>query len=92
MKCADAKFSIDFFAGFLISFFMYWILCKIWPVPGMNSHWLEVGDEVRNPSLVYGTAGYDIEQATRAVDGKDAYVTEAADSGSDKDVPAKAIS
>ena len=81
--------SVNFFAGFIVSSFLYWLFCKLSPIPGMNSHWLEVGDEVRNPSLVYGTTGYDVEQAMRATDGKDAYVTEAADSGSDKESPRK---
>ena len=77
--------SIDFFAGFIVSFLLYWGLCTISPIPGMSSHWLEVGDEVRNPSLVYGT-GYDVEHANDMYNGKDAYVTEAADgSGSDGD-------
>lgn len=73
---------------------MYWLLCRLSPIPGMSSHWLEVGDEVRNPSLVYGTAGYDIERSAAVEGGKATYVTEEAESGSGSDkeaLPGKAI-
>ena len=72
---------------------MYWLLCTLFPIPGMSSQWLEVGEEVRNPSLVYDTTGGDVEQGVgKANREKNTYVTETPDSGSDKEgLPGRAV-
>ncbi|KAF2103864.1 uracil permease [Rhizodiscina lignyota] len=46
-------YNLNFFCGFIIASGMYWILCKVFPIPATSDRWLEVGDEIRNPSLVY---------------------------------------
>lgn len=49
-------YRLNFFTGFIVSGAVYWILCKIKPVPALSptGRWLEVGGEIVNPSLVYG--------------------------------------
>jgi NCS1 family nucleobase:cation symporter-1 len=49
-------YRVNFFGGFVVSALIYYILCKIWPVPALSptGRWFEVGDQVRHPSLVYG--------------------------------------
>jgi len=32
---------------------VYWLCCKYYPIPATSDHWLEVGDEIRNLSVVY---------------------------------------
>ena len=56
---ATYVYNINFFTGLLVSGGVYWVLCFFFKIPGMNDKWLEVGDEVRNPSLVYGHEGFD---------------------------------
>lgn len=57
-------YRLNFFSGFIVSALVYYILAKISPMPAMSptGKWLEVGDEIRNPSLVYGSEG-DIQDA-----------------------------
>lgn len=47
-------YRLDFFGGFLVAFATYYIFNRLAPVPATSDHWLEVGDRVENPSLVYG--------------------------------------
>lgn len=49
-------YRLNFFSGFIVSALVYFILCKIFPVPALSptGTWFEVGDEIRNPSLAYG--------------------------------------
>lgn len=49
-------YRLNFFSGFIISAGVYYILCLIAPPPALSptGSWFEVGDEIRNPSLVYG--------------------------------------
>lgn len=56
-------YRLNFFTGFLVSSGVYWLLCKISPVPATSDHWLEVDEDVtgRSGSLVYGADGSDPE-------------------------------
>ncbi len=58
---------MNFFAGFIVSSFIYWALCKVSPIPATSDHWLEVDDDAtgRNGSLVYGLETYDSESGYR---------------------------
>ncbi|KAL2426052.1 putative permease C29B12.14c [Exophiala dermatitidis] len=49
-------YRLNFFTGFTVSAGVYYALCKIFPVPALSptGKWFEVGDTIRNPSLVYG--------------------------------------
>lgn len=48
-------YRLNFFSGFIVSAGVYWLLAKISPMPALSptGKWLEIGDEIRNPSLVY---------------------------------------
>ena len=60
-------YRLNFFTGFIVSAGVYWILAKIFPMPALSptGRWLEVGDEIRNPSLVYGSEGDASEAVSR---------------------------
>jgi NCS1 family nucleobase:cation symporter-1 len=49
-------YRLNFFTGFIVSAGIYYLLCLVKPVPAPSptGSWLEVGDKVRNPSLVVG--------------------------------------
>ena len=55
-------YRLNFFAGFIVSGIVYYSLCRLFPVPALSptGRWFEVGDRVRNPSLVYGSEVNDI--------------------------------
>ncbi|RKU47271.1 hypothetical protein DL546_009055 [Coniochaeta pulveracea] len=68
-------YNLNFFCGFIISSGMYWLLCKIWPIPACSDKWMEVGDEIDDLHLAYDsgssqvfaedrgvTSGYDAEK------------------------------
>ena len=67
---ADYIYRLNFFTGFIVSAAIYYILCRVSPVPALSptGSWFEVGDEIRNPSLVYG-AETDIAVAMSNVGG-----------------------
>ncbi|KAI2620854.1 permease for cytosine/purines, uracil, thiamine, allantoin-domain-containing protein [Xylaria nigripes] len=46
-------YNVNFFAGFIISFVVYWILCKFFPVPACSDKWLEVDDQIDDARLAY---------------------------------------
>lgn len=56
-------YRLNFFMGFITASAMYYLLCRIWPVPAMSDHWLEVDDEDQNGTLVYGVEASDEENA-----------------------------
>lgn len=71
---AGAKYIYDlnFFAGFLVASGTYWILCKLSPIPACSERWMEVGDEIRNVSVAYGTGGeYDGDSGSGSAIGDD---------------------
>ena len=58
-------YNVNFFCGFIISSGVYYLLCRIKPIPATSDHWLEVDEDAtgRNNSLVYGVDAYDSESA-----------------------------
>lgn len=48
-------YNLNFFTGFIVSSGVYWLLCKVSPIPATSDRWLEVDDDVtgRGNSLVY---------------------------------------
>ncbi|KAH8115277.1 permease for cytosine/purines, uracil, thiamine, allantoin-domain-containing protein [Phellopilus nigrolimitatus] len=50
---AQYIYNVNFFAGFIVSFAVYWALNKLFPVQAMSDHWLEVGDQIVDLSLAY---------------------------------------
>lgn len=63
-------YNLNFFTGFIVSSGVYWILCKLSPIPATCDHWLEVDDDVtgRSNSLVYGADSSDPESAYEPAD------------------------
>lgn len=65
-------YRIDFFAGFLVSFAVYWGLCAVWPVAACSptGGWFEVHDVVeRVTSVVDGEDGDAGSEVDKVVDG-----------------------
>ena len=63
-------YRFNFFVGFIVASAVYYLLCKVWPVPATSRVWCEKGDAAdRQFSVVYTDAeGYDEERST-ATDG-----------------------
>ncbi|KXL45508.1 hypothetical protein M433DRAFT_154388 [Acidomyces richmondensis BFW] len=49
-------YDLNFFCGFLVALVIYYLLCRISPIPATSDQWLEVDEDAtgRNASLVYG--------------------------------------
>ncbi|KAL9612019.1 MAG: hypothetical protein Q9167_003385, partial [Letrouitia subvulpina] len=52
-KGATYLYNLNFFCGFIVASGSYYLLCRFFPVAATSSRWMEVGDEVRNPSVAY---------------------------------------
>jgi len=46
-------YNVNFFAGFIVSAGVYWLLAKFFPVPACSDTWLEVGEHVEEVRLAY---------------------------------------
>ncbi|KAI0099071.1 permease for cytosine/purines, uracil, thiamine, allantoin-domain-containing protein [Nemania sp. FL0031] len=46
-------YNLNFFAGFIVSSAVYWICCKVFPIPACSEKWLEVGDQIDEITLAY---------------------------------------
>lgn len=67
---AQYIYNLNFFCGFIIASGTYYLLCRLSPVPATSDTWMEVGDEIVNPSLAYEPEGSDFDEEGR-VAGKD---------------------
>ncbi|KAL8873498.1 MAG: hypothetical protein Q9174_001054 [Haloplaca sp. 1 TL-2023] len=47
-------YNLNFFCGFIVASGTYYLLCRFFPIPATSSFWMEVGDEVEDPSVAYG--------------------------------------
>ncbi|KAF4589196.1 uridine permease Fui1 [Ophiocordyceps camponoti-floridani] len=45
-KAATYLYRLDFFCGLFVSSAVYWLLCRLFPVPGTSAHWMEVGEAI----------------------------------------------
>jgi len=54
-------YKLNFFCGFIIAGGMYWLLCKLFPIPATSDVWMEVGEEVEDPSMAYSAEGSEFE-------------------------------
>lgn len=70
---ATYVYRLNFFTGFIASSSVYWILCHFFKVPATADSFTEVGDQLRNPSLVHSTGVpvYDEEYRNDAYEGKE---------------------
>ncbi|APA07597.1 hypothetical protein SS1G_00890 [Sclerotinia sclerotiorum 1980 UF-70] len=58
-------YKLNFFCGFIVAGGVYWTLCKFFPVPATSDIWMEVGDELDDPSMAYaGEEGSDFDGET----------------------------
>lgn len=57
-KTAENVYNFNFFGGFIISAVVYWILCKLSPIPACSDEWLEVDYDGGNSGR-----GYDVENS-----------------------------
>jgi NCS1 family nucleobase:cation symporter-1 len=59
-------YNLNFFCGFIIASSMYWALCRLFPVPAVAEHWMEVGDAIEDVRLAYGddSASQDFDEAS----------------------------
>lgn len=79
-KGAEYLYNVNFFGGFIVSSLTYWIFNKISPVPATSDVWMEVGEEIDDVRVAYGSSGaaadYDEE---RSVDSPPVQVNNKAD-------------
>lgn len=50
---AQYLYNVNFFGGFGVSAFIYWLLCRLFPIPAVSDKWMEVGDEIDDLRLAY---------------------------------------
>lgn len=63
---ANYIYRLNFFCGFIIAAATYFSLCKFFPVPATSDVWMEVGDQIEDPSMAYSNdtgSEYDEERA-----------------------------
>ena len=48
---AQYIYNLDFFCGFIVSFGVYYLLCRISPIPVTSDRWMEVGDDFGDTSM-----------------------------------------
>jgi NCS1 family nucleobase:cation symporter-1 len=65
---AKRIYDLNFFAGFLVASISYWALCKISPISATSDVWMEVGDEIEDFSVAYGSGD---EEAIEGVKGEE---------------------
>ncbi|KAL1896951.1 uracil permease [Ceratocystis pirilliformis] len=53
---AEYIYNLNFFAGFIVSAGMYWILCHFFPVPACSSTWMEINNDVENFTAAHAVA------------------------------------
>lgn len=58
---AQYIYNLNFFCGFIVASSTYYLLCKLSPVPATSDVWMEVGDEIIDPSLAYDESDFDEE-------------------------------
>ena len=51
---ATYLYNLNFFCGFIVASGTYYLLCRFFPIAATSDRWMEVGDEIRNPSVAYG--------------------------------------
>ncbi|KAL2071447.1 hypothetical protein VTL71DRAFT_12682 [Oculimacula yallundae] len=52
-KGAQYIYNLNFFCGFIVAGGVYYLLCKVFPVPATSDVWMEVGDQVDDMSFAY---------------------------------------
>jgi NCS1 family nucleobase:cation symporter-1 len=62
---AQYIYNLNFFCGFIVAALVYYILCRISPIPATSDVWLEIDDDLdgRNGSFADGMSPSDEETA-----------------------------
>ena len=55
-------YRLNFFGGFIMAGTTYWVLCKLFPIPATSDVWMEVGNQINDPSMAYGENGSDDDE------------------------------
>ncbi|KAI0159851.1 permease for cytosine/purines, uracil, thiamine, allantoin-domain-containing protein [Xylariaceae sp. FL1272] len=50
-------YNVNFFSGFIVSAGVYWLCCKLSPIPNCSEKWLEVGYQIEDIRLAYDDDG-----------------------------------
>ena len=63
-------YRLNFFAGFVVSSLVYYLLCKLFPVPAVSKTWFESNDQADESFSAASTAGeeYDDEERSTGSD------------------------
>lgn len=64
---AKYLYNVNFFGGFIVSGLVYFVLCKVSPIPACSDHWMEVGDAIDDVPLAYDAS--DLEERNDKLDG-----------------------
>jgi len=62
---AQYIYNLNFFCGFIVASGTYYLLCRLSPPPATSDVWMEVGDEIVDPSLAYGPESSDLDEESR---------------------------
>jgi NCS1 family nucleobase:cation symporter-1 len=75
---ANYIYRLNFFCGFLVAGTTYWLLCKFSPVPATSDIWMEVGDQIEDPSMAYNETSSEYDEGRAGGKGvfKDGEVSE----------------
>lgn len=72
---AQYIYNINYFSGFIVSFAIYYILTRLWPVPATSETWNEVDVDVDSLSIAYGQEvdpySYDVDATPKTDDPTD---------------------
>ena len=60
---AQYLYNLNYFCGFIVAGTVYYVLCRISPIPAVSATWLEVGDAIDNPHLADSSDSDDDEKA-----------------------------
>ncbi|KAH8818372.1 permease for cytosine/purines, uracil, thiamine, allantoin-domain-containing protein [Hyaloscypha sp. PMI_1271] len=63
---ANYIYRLNFFCGFIVAGTAYWALCKFFPVPATSDVWMEVGDQIEDPSMAYGETSSEYDEERNA--------------------------
>ncbi|CRG89678.1 Uracil permease [Talaromyces islandicus] len=64
---AQYIYNVNYFAGFVVSSVIYYLLCRLFPIPGSSQTWNELDIDADNLTVAYGQSMSD-EEATSIPD------------------------
>jgi NCS1 family nucleobase:cation symporter-1 len=68
-KGATYIYNLNFFAGLIVSMSLYWVLCKISPIPATSDRWLEVGEDIDDIRVAYDSGSQEFDEERMAGSG-----------------------